>query len=68
MTSESECEQWIIQLSKAIGNTKISDSYTKSELLGQGSFGKVYKGKTMATEEIVAIKYIDKKAMKSHEI
>ena len=46
----------------------INDSYTKSELLGQGSFGKVYKGKTKTTEEVVAIKYIDKKAMKSHEI
>lgn len=59
---------WITQLTKAIGNSKMSDSYTKSELLGQGSFGKVYKGKTNATEETVAIKYIDKKAMKAHEI
>jgi serine/threonine protein kinase len=40
----------------------------KDELMGQGSFGKVYKGRSKATNEVVAIKYIDKKAMKPHEV
>ena len=34
VTTESECERWITQLTKAIGNSKMRDSYTKSELLG----------------------------------
>lgn len=68
MTSDAEYDRWSFQIALAIGAFKISDLYTKGDLLGQGSFGKVYKGKTKNTEELVAIKYIDKKAMKSHEI
>lgn len=47
----------------------MTDYFTKHELLGQGSFGKVYRGnlKNIATEQ-VAIKYIDKKQMKTMEI
>jgi hypothetical protein len=41
----------------------------KDELLGQGSFGKVFRGYALSNpREQVAIKYIDKKSMKALEI
>lgn len=47
----------------------MTDYYAKHELLGQGSFGKVYRGNLKHTaSEQVAIKYIDKKQMKRMEI
>ncbi len=56
-------------MEKALGmGPKLSDCYVKDELLGQGSFGKVYKGRNNQTNEVIAIKYIDKKSMKPHEV
>ena len=66
--SEPEYDGWTLNLVKAIGPSNLNDYYIKDELLGQGSFGKVYKGRSKATNEVVAIKYIDKKAMKPHEV
>lgn len=68
LTEEVEYDRWKTQIELATGHSKITDKYIKSDLLGQGSFGKVYKGKSKTTDEIVAMKYIDKKAMKPHEI
>lgn len=67
--TESELEDWTLNLKKAIGQRMLSDYYVKDDLVGQGSFGKVYKGHSkMDSAEVVAIKYIDKKQMKSFEI
>lgn len=47
----------------------LSDFYAKDDLVGQGSFGKVYKGHPKANPtEIIAIKYIDKKQLKPFEL
>ncbi len=66
--TEREFDNWVTHLKTALNKQNIYDYYTKGDLLGQGSFGKVYKGKSRTTDEVVAIKYIDKKAMKPHEI
>jgi hypothetical protein len=66
--SESEYEGWTTNIEKVINPQRLNEFYVKDDLLGQGSFGKVYKGRSKATNEIVAIKYIDKKAMKPHEV
>ena len=39
--------------------TQIIDQYNKEELLGEGGFGKVYKGKNKESGQYVAIKTID---------
>ncbi|XP_021864679.2 CBL-interacting serine/threonine-protein kinase 25 [Spinacia oleracea] len=40
--------------------------YEIGHLLGEGNFGKVYKGKNLTTEEIVAIKMMNKEEVKKH--
>lgn len=56
-------------MKRQIGQRTVTDYYAKHELLGQGSFGKVYRGNLKHTaSEQVAIKYIDKKQMKTMEI
>lgn len=40
-------------------SSQIIDQYAKEELLGQGGFGRVYKGKHKETGQLVALKYID---------
>lgn len=35
------------------------DQYEKKEVLGEGGFGKVYKGINKETGQMVAIKYMD---------
>jgi len=66
--TEPEYDAWTSNIDKVINPQRLNDFYVKDDLLGQGSFGKVYKGRSKATNEIVAIKYIDKKAMKPHEV
>jgi serine/threonine protein kinase len=66
--TEPEYEAWTTNIEKVINPQRLNEFYVKDDLLGQGSFGKVYKGRSKATNEIVAIKYIDKKAMKPHEV
>lgn len=36
------------------------DKYSKISIIGEGSFGRVYRGKNLNTEEIVALKIIEK--------
>jgi hypothetical protein len=61
--------QWQENLCRAIGLRLLKDYYVKDELLGQGSFGKVFRGYALSNpRELVAIKYIDKKSMKALEI
>ena len=38
-------------------------SYIVTDILGKGTFGSVYKGKNVNTNETVAIKVIDKKSV-----
>ena len=38
------------------------ENYVVIEKIGEGSFGKVYKGRRKYTGQIVAIKFISKKA------
>jgi serine/threonine protein kinase len=37
-------------------------------VLGEGSFGKVFKAKIRATGELIAVKHIDKSAMDRFEM
>lgn len=38
---------------------QVVDQYEKEELVGQGGFGKVYRGRHKETGEVVALKYMD---------
>jgi len=38
---------------------QVVDQYEQEELLGEGGFGRVYRGRHKETGEIVALKYID---------
>jgi serine/threonine protein kinase len=40
-------------------STQIVDQYAKEQLLGQGGFGSVYRGRHKETGQLVALKYID---------
>eukprot|EP00796_Vickermania_ingenoplastis_P004319 gene4319-3133_t len=44
------------------------DSYTVVDLIGEGSFGKVYKGRIQGSGNIVAIKFISKKGKTEKEL
>lgn len=44
------------------------DSFVTLELIGSGSFGKVYKGRRKGTAEIVALKFIPKRSRTSKEL
>lgn len=55
---------------KDVTTLKKVDKYTfclTADLIGTGSFGKVYKGKNDKTGEVAAIKVIDKKLLESDE-
>lgn len=39
--------------------TQIVDQYEREQLLGQGGFGQVYRGRHKETQELVAMKYIN---------
>jgi serine/threonine protein kinase len=38
---------------------QVVDQYEKEALLGEGGFGRVYRGRHKETGELVALKYID---------
>jgi serine/threonine protein kinase len=60
---------WMKRLNTAAKIRRVSDDYDISDtLLGQGSYGKVLKGKNKATGESVAIKQVNKKGLQSEEI
>jgi serine/threonine protein kinase len=42
-------------------------SFNMKDVLGKGSFGKVFKGKNEKTGEFAAVKMIEKKAIQSDE-
>jgi fused-like protein len=39
----------------------MADNYHNLNFIGEGSFGKVYKGRKKGTAQIVALKFIPKK-------
>jgi serine/threonine protein kinase len=44
------------------------EAFVTLELVGQGSFGKVYKGRRRGTAEIVALKFIPKRSRTTKEL
>ena len=48
--TEVEYNEWISILKQTIGQRKLSEHYYKQEQLGEGSFGKVFKGRAKASE------------------
>jgi serine/threonine protein kinase len=69
VATDRELRNWIVNLKRAIGQRNVHDLYVSADLLGQGSFGKVYKGYPKShPDQVIAIKYIDKKQMKPFEI
>lgn len=38
---------------------QVVDQYEREELLGEGGFGRVYRGRHKETGQVVALKYID---------
>ena len=44
------------------------ENYIILEMIGEGAFGKVYKGQRKCTNQIVAIKKIIKKGKKEKEL
>ena len=44
------------------------EAFVTLELIGSGSFGKVYKGRRRGTAEIVALKFIPKRNRTSKEL
>ena len=56
------------KLKEAICVRALSDSYRVGDVIGKGSFGKVFLGQSKITKENVAIKQIDKKDMMKSEL
>lgn len=56
--------EWLSYLKESIGNLDFKDHYTVSEILGNGHFGIVQKGKNIKTNQEVAVKVIDKSKLK----
>jgi len=47
-----------MKTTKPFKNTTILGKFKKIEVLGEGSYGKVYKAKDLSTNQIVAVKKI----------
>lgn len=42
-------------------------SFSLNQILGEGSFAKVYRGQNMWNKEVIAVKMVDKKMINSDE-
>ena len=64
MPSSDLRDSWLQELKQATKQRNIKDYYQKENLLGKGSFGKVYKALNKGSNKKVAIKKIRKEGMK----
>ncbi len=67
---EDKCiySNWILSISKALGNIDITSKYELSDLLGNGKYGVVRKAINKITKDIIAVKIVAKEALSSEEM
>jgi serine/threonine protein kinase len=65
--SSAQLQEWISALKQAANSTSFSNVYQKGRKLGRGKFSTVFQCKHNETQEVVAVKQIDKNSLSDKE-